>query len=356
MRARFVAAVLALAVGGCAMSMPGWVPYLGKKKGEPTVAQPPPPAPAATRAPVVTKPRPPESEDVADRVVAVVNNDAITLGELQENIAIFRQENRDRVSASDEELQKQFLGRLIDSRLQIQEAGREKITVEDAELNEELAERMKRFGAKTPEDLEALVKAQGLSYDTVKKRIRDALLVQKVMRRKVSLRISVTEPEIDRYIADNREKLEAGLGYHARHILIVPAGTTDADLEAARIRADVIRAQILEGADFAELARHNSVDASAKDGGDLGTLKRGELAQEIEVRILTLKPGEVSRPFRSSLGWHVFRLESKDMLEGEGLQRVRQQVRDILYREKYEARMEAWIKEMKERAIIEVRM
>src|SRR5438046_8396238 len=77
MRARFVAAVLALAVGGCAMSMPGWVPYLGKKKGEPTVAQPPPPAPAATRAPVVTKPRPPESEDVADRVVAVVNNDAI---------------------------------------------------------------------------------------------------------------------------------------------------------------------------------------------------------------------------------------------------------------------------------------
>src|SRR6266568_1435943 len=182
-----------------------------------SVAQPPPPAPAATPAPVVTKPRPPESEDVADRVVAVVNNDAITLGELQENIAIFRQENRGRVSASDEELQKQFLGRLIDSRLQIQEAGREKITVEDAELNEELAERMKRFGAKTPEELEALVKSQGLSYDTVKKRIRDSLLVQKVMRRKVSLRISVTEPEIDRYIADNREKLEAGLGYHARH-------------------------------------------------------------------------------------------------------------------------------------------
>jgi len=354
MKARFVAAVLAFAIGGCAM--PGWVPYFGKKKWDPTVAQPAPPAPAKTPTPVVTKPRPPESEDVTDRVVAVVNNDAITLGELQENIAIFRQENRGRVSASDEELQKQFLGRLIDSRLQIQEAGREKITVEDAELNEELADRMKRFGAKSPEDLEALVKSQGLSYDTVKKRIRDALLVQKVTRRKVSLRISVTEPEIDRYIADNREKLEAGLGYHARHILIVPTGTTDADIEAARIRADVIRGQILEGANFAELARQNSSDASAKDGGDLGSLKRGELAQEIESRILALSAGEVSRPFRSALGWHVFRLESKDMLEGEGLQRVRQQVKDILYREKYEARLEAWIKEMKDRAIIEVRM
>jgi len=357
MRARVMAAMLALAIGGCAMpAMPGWVPYLGKKKGEPTVAQPAPAAPEATPTTVVTKPRAPESEDVTDRVVAVVNNDAITLGELQENIAVFRQENRGRVGASDEELQKQFLGRLIDSRLQVQEAGREKITVEDAELNEELAERMKRFGAKSPEELEALIKAQGLSFDTVKKRIRDSLLVQKVTRRKVSLRVSVTEPEIDRYIADNRDKLEAGLGYHARHILIVPDGSTDADIEAARIRADVIRGQIMEGADFAELARKTSGDASAKDGGDLGTLKRGELAQEIESRILTLKAGEVSQPFRSALGWHVFRLESKDALEADGLQRVRQQVKDILYREKYEARLEAWIKEMKDRAIIEVRM
>src|SRR5262249_38809671 len=257
---------------------------------------------------------------------------------------------------SDEELQKQFLGRLIDTRLQVQEAGREKITIEDAELNEELVERMKRFGTKTPEELEALVKAQGLSFDTLKKRIRDALLIQKVTRRKVSLRISVTEQEIDQYVADNRDKPEAGLGYHARHILIVPDGDSDAGWEAARIRADMIRAQIAEGGDFAELARQNSRDASAKDGGDLGTLQRGELTQEIENRILALNPGELSRPFRSTLGWHVFRLESKDSLEGDGLQRARQQVKEILYREKYEARHEAWLREMKDRAIIEVRM
>ncbi len=286
MRGRWLAFVLALALGGCAL--PGWVPYFGKKKPEPEVARPATPAPET--APATPRPRPVDRDDVADRVVAVVNNDAITLGELQENIAIYRQENRGRVSASEEELQKQFLGR------------------------------------------------------------------QKVMRRKVSLRISVTEQEIDRYVADNRDKLEAGLSYHARHILIVPDDPTDAGWEAARIRADVIRTQIRDGADFAELARHNSRDASAKDGGDLGILKRGELTQEIESRILVLGPGDLSPPFRSALGWHVFRLESKDVLEGEGLQRARQQVKEILYREKYEARLETWIKEMKDRAIIEVRM
>src|SRR5262249_4597102 len=149
-----------------------------KKQPEPVVAKAPPRPPEASPAPVTMRPRAEESDEVADRVVAVVNNDAITLGELQENIASYRQENRGRVSASDEELQKQFLGRLIDTRLQVQEAGREKITIEDAELNEELVERMKRFGTKTQEELEALVKAQGLSFDTLKKRIRDALLIQ----------------------------------------------------------------------------------------------------------------------------------------------------------------------------------
>jgi parvulin-like peptidyl-prolyl isomerase len=64
----------------------------------------------------------------------------------------------------------------------------------------------------------------------------------------------------------------------------------------------------------------------------------------------------VSAPYRSPLGYHLFRLESKDSLEGEGLVRVKQQIREILFREKYEARLDAWLKEIKQRAIIEVRM
>ena len=215
---------------------------------------------------------------------------------------------------------------------------------------------MKRFGAKTTEEFEALVRAQGLTMEAVKKRLRDTLRVSKVVRRKVTLRVSVTDPEIGRYIDENRSKLDTGLSYHARHILIVPQSDSDAGWEAARIRADLLRAQVVDGGDFAELARQNSRDASAKDGGDLGNLHRGELSQEIEDQILRLRPGEVSAPYRSQLGFHIFRLESKESLDGETLQRVRQQVREILFREKYEARMQAWIQEIKRRAIIEVRM
>jgi peptidyl-prolyl cis-trans isomerase SurA len=299
-------------------------------------------------------------DTVTDRVVAVVNNDAITLGELQETIVAYRQDGRQRGAVTDEDLAKQLLPRMIDSRLQLQEADREKITVEDVEVNEELAERVKTsYGAKTLDEFERMIKEQGISLEAIKKRLRDSLRVQKVIRRKVALRVSVTDQEIVQYLEENRAKLETGLSYHARHILVVPeeGAADDAAWEAARIRAELIVTQLTDGgADFATLARQHSKDASARDGGDLGTLKRGELSQEIESEILALAPGAVSRPYRSSLGYHVFKLESKDSLEGDGLVRVKQQIRDILFREKYETRLETWLKEIKQRAIIEVRM
>ena len=353
-------AVLCLTLlAGCGMvalpTMPSWVPLLGEGKpvrASGTTSRKPE---ALPNAPVPDRVSLNAPENVADRVIAVVNNDAITLGELQENVIAYRYENRQE-QAPDEELASKFLNRLIEARLQLQEADREKITVEDSELAEELAERIKRVGAKSQEEFEGLIRAQGISMDAIKKRLKDSLRMSKVVRRKVALRISVTEVEIDRYFEANRPKLETGLGYHARHILIVPDGTTPEAWEAARPRAAEVRAQLVAGADFAELARQHSGDATAKDGGDLGTMKRGELAAEIEREVLALSPGELSLPYRSALGYHIFRLESNESLEGEALVRARQQIRDILYREKYEARHETWLKEIKQRAIIEVRL
>jgi peptidyl-prolyl cis-trans isomerase SurA len=294
---------------------------------------------------------------VTDRVLAIVNNDAITLSEIQEAIAIYRHENRDRTTENPDQLVQQFLTRLIDSRLQVQEAEREKIVIEEAEIDEELADRLKKMNMKSREEFEAALKAQGIPMAAIRKRIADELRRGRIVSRKVRLRVSVTEEEVTQYLEANRAKLETGLAYHARHILIQPeTGADDAAWENARIKADLLRSQLLEGADFAELAKQYSRDASARDGGDLGTLKRGELAQDIETQILRLAPGQISLPYRSALGYHIFRLESKETLEGEGLGRVRAQIREILFREKFDTRLDAWLREIKQRAVIDVRL
>ena len=338
--------------------MPQWMPLLGEQQV--VKDEPPKPAPPTSAVPVRLsstgqKAAPPDDR-VTDRVLAIVNNDAITLSEIQEAIAVYKYENRDRTENSDQLVQ-QFLTRMIDTRLQVQEAEREKIVIEEAEIDEELADRIKKMNMKSKEEFEAAIKAQGIPIAAVRKRIADELRRGRIVSRKVRLRVSVTEEEVTQYLEANRSKLETGLSYHARHILTLPeTGAEDAAWENARIRAEMLRTQLLQGADFAELAKQYSRDASARDGGDLGTLKRGELALDIETQILSLAPGKISAPYRSSLGYHIFKLESKETLEGDGLARVRAQIREILFREKFDTRLDAWLKEIKQRAVIDVRL
>lgn len=322
--------------------------------GGPQPAAGGPPPPAAARAPDSRR----DAPDVLDRVVAVVNNDVITLSELQDSLAFYLYETKETVKPGEEEALKQrLLNRMIDSRLQLQEAGRDQIAVEDAEVNEQLADVMRRVNAKTQEEFEQVVKAQGLTLEGVKKRLKEQVLVQKVIRRKVQLRISVTEQEIEKYFLENREKLETGLSYHARHILFAPSPPGgEAAWDAARARAEEVWTKVRAGEDFAGLARQHSEDSTAGDGGDLGALKQGELAADLEGQILRLRPGDASAPYRSRLGFHIFKLEWKEGLTGETLTQAKQQIRDILFRQKYAARLEAWLAEIRKRAIIEIRL
>ncbi|HEX4993821.1 MAG TPA: peptidylprolyl isomerase [Methylomirabilota bacterium] len=348
--------VFPLMVSGC--SIPTWVPLLGKSKpaapAEVAVAQP------SASAPILTsRDQLHASEDVVDRVICVVNNDAITQYELDEAELYYLAETRERPSDGEARkvLRTQLLQNLIENRIQLQQAEREKVVIEDAELAESLSDIMRKLKAKDEAEFEGLIKTQGLTLEGVKKRLREQLMVQRVVRRKVALRISVTEQEIDRYLTENREKLETGLTFAARHILVMPDPTKGEEgWTAARLRADEIYGHLLEGQDFIELAKKYSDDPSGKDGGSLGNLKRGELAQDIEEAILRLSPGEASTPFRSKIGYHLFRLDSREALTGDALVQARGQIREILYRQKYDTRLKDWLVEIKQRAIIDIRM
>ncbi len=202
--------IMLLLAGGCAV--PRWVPFIGKSdtaapRASVTAAAAPeqqseskPAGSAPTQAPRVSL----DDDSVTDRVVAVVNNDAITLMEVQESIVAAKQENRGSMP-SDEDMAKEFLSRLIDMRLQLQEADREKIIVEDAEVDEELNARLKKLpGTPTRQEFEDALKAQGLAIEAVKRRIREGLRLARVVRRKVTLRVSVNVGEINQDLEQNR--------------------------------------------------------------------------------------------------------------------------------------------------------
>lgn len=344
-------------VGGC-----GWWGFWRSQPVPPRRAEGVPDREAAAPRTEEGRTPPPQAvpgePDAIDRVVAVVNRDVITLSELQQSVVQYLQETKDELKpGQDRVLMEKMLQGLVDYRLKIQEAAREKIVVDDSEIKEQMEEAMKRLRANTQEEFDAMIRAQGFTPDEVKKRFREQLLIQKVTRRKVALRVSVTEEEIERYLSENREKLETGLSFRARHILFKPGPREgDAGWDATQARAEEVWAKAQAGEDFAELAKKYSQDSSAEDGGNLGSLKRGELAPEIEGPILRLNPGETSGPVRTTLGYHLFKLDWKENLTGEVLAQAKQQIRDILFRQKYQVRMDAWVEELKRRAIIEVRL
>ena len=356
-----LAAALVLAVSGCAA--PSWMPFAGKPKAPESPPPPPPSPPPAleVRAPILSRPVAPVDPDaIVDRVICVVNSDAVTQFELEEAeaYAIYETKQPPPTGEARAALREKVLAGIVEKRLQLQQAEREKIVVDDAEMKEQLDAIQSRLGAKTEAQFEEMVKAQGLTLEGIKKRLREQLLVERIKRRKVNLRISVTEEDIDQYLNANREKLETGLSFEARHILFLPvAGAGEDGWQQARRRAEDVYTRVMGGEEFGELAREFSEDtATAKNGGRLGILRRGELAPDIEKAILRLSPGDHAPPFRSEVGYHLFELESKETLAGEQLVQARNQIRDILYKQKYDVRLNEWLVEIRGKAIIETRL
>jgi len=298
----------------------------------------------------------PADQSLVDRVVAVVNEDVIMMSELQEAMVLYLRETKEALPADGVErdrLVHRILARMVDHRLQIQEARRDKIEVTEEEVASVMDDFVKRNGGDRAR-IEEQLKAQGLSWEQLRRDMRDSLLAQKVRARRVGRRASVTEPEIDAYVTDNRGKFEADLKYHPRHIAVLAQPPASAEAwERAKAEVDRIVARLRDGADFAELA---SQDGSAVAGDDLGWLTRGELQPLFEEPILRLRKGETTPPIKSENGYHLFRLEEREELTPELLAQLRQQARDILMQKKIQERLEEWLQGLRQRALIAERL
>ena len=320
-------------------------------------AGPLPPVPAGSGGVLVRAGEAPpirESQSVIDRVIAVVNGDVIMMSELQEAIVLSRREGRALPDGPD--LERTVLNRLVDHRLQVQEAKREKIEVTEDELRTMLDDFVKRNGGDR-EKLESQLQSQGVTWEALRRELRDQMLAQRVRGRRVVRRATATEAEVDQYLKENRSKFDAGLKYHARHIAVmVEPPNSSAAWERAKQEIDGVAVALAAGQDFSELARTRSKDPSSDNGGDLGWLARGELDASFEQPLLALEKGQVTAPIRSPAGFHILLLEDRQELTAERLADARQQVRDLLLQKKAQERFDEWVEGLRRKALIAIRL
>jgi peptidyl-prolyl cis-trans isomerase SurA len=320
-------------------------------------APPLPPVPADSGGVLVRAGEPPPVRDgqaVIDRVVAAVNNEPIMMSELQESMILYKRETQSAPEGA--ELERLVLNRLIDHRLQVQEARREKIEVTDEDMRTIIEDFIRRNGGDRGK-IEQQLRAQGVTWEALRRELREQLLAQRVRSRRVVRRATVTEDEVSAYLAENRERFASGLKYRARHLAVTAdPPTSEAAWARAKQEVDEIVAALATGADFAELARTRSRDGTAAAGGDLGWLARGELDPTFEKPLLALEKGQVTAPIRSQAGFHLLKLEDREEMTPERLAEARQQVRDLLLQKKAQERFDEWLDGLRRRALISVRL
>ncbi|MFN3406549.1 MAG: peptidylprolyl isomerase [Caldimicrobium sp.] len=176
------------------------------------------------------------------------------------------------------------------------------------------------------------------------------LLAEEFLQRKLS-NLTVTEEEMRQYYEKNKSNYREPEGVQLKHILIfVDSKEGKVAEERALNRAKQIRAQLLKGAKFEELAKLHSDDLASRDkGGDLGILRKGDTIPEFEEKVFSLKVGEISEPIRSPYGYHIVKVVKKIPASQLSFESVKDRIKEDLLKEKEKEQLEKEIENLKKK-------
>jgi len=247
-----------------------------------------------------------------DQIVVIVNEDVITQTMLDNRVNDFRKQlELSQLSRIDPQtLRKQVLERIIRDTIQIQQAKKFGITVDDLMLNRVL-ERLAKSNNLTLDSFRDAIESQGISYTRFREQTRNELIINRLQQRVVASKINVSDQEVKQYIEQNESNGSANVIFHLRHILIAtPETASPEDLETAEKKADSVYKKITHGAKFEDMAIKYSSGRNALKGGDLGKRKVNELPQLFVEAVKNLNLGETSKPVKSASGFHLLQLVS----------------------------------------------
>lgn len=246
-----------------------------------------------------------------DYIVAIVNSELVTAGEVQLRLARVKQEaarNRSRLPP-DEELRNQIVDALIDERVQVTYARESGVKVDNSEIDRAIANIAAQNQMTIPQLRERL-RAEGVDYARFRDNLRDQIAVDRVREREVSGRIQVSDLEIDNVLDKQRAAAGVSSQYNIAQILVtVPDGASEAEIAARRARADSALARVRAGEPFAQVAREMSEDNNRAGGGEIGMRPAERLPDLFVEAVRPLEAGTVAPTLlRSGAGFHVIKL------------------------------------------------
>jgi len=248
--------------------------------------------------------------------------------------------------------QDQVVEQLVVQELLWQEAKRRGFVVDDAFVAERLADLKSKFA--TEREFLFKIEAGGFTEATFAEDIRQQASVRKMIAEDIEPSLAVTDKEIEAFYRENESAMRRPLEVHARHVLVKPASSDAEAMEAARAKAEAMRQELRDGADFLDMARNRSDAPSAPQGGDLGYFRAGQMVPPFETAAFALEPGQISEVVQTQFGYHIIRVEDRRGGDLAPLEEVVEPIRAHLTRQKLETEVEGLITDLREKGEVKV--
>lgn len=293
-------------------------------------------------------------QELIDRIVAVINNDIITLTELNDAAAGALREGlspKQKATA-----QSRVLDDLITERLISQQITEAKISVSDADVDRAI-EDITRQNNISREDLQNAVQARGMSWAKYRSDLEQQIVRLKLVDLKVRSRVSIPDAQIKAAYEDEISLESAEKMITLRHLFFRWGESPDPN-ERTRVlaRAREGEKRLSAGEDFATLAKALSEGPTASSGGSLGELEASSLLPELARAARTLKVMEISMPIETQNGVHVIQIQALKSKEPPPFSARRNALYQGLYQAEVERQMKLWIAGLKQQSVIEIRL
>jgi parvulin-like peptidyl-prolyl isomerase len=298
-----------------------------------------------------------------DKIVAVVNDEVITLAEFNEAFEPYRKNIEETYKGDNkEEVIKQtkeaFLKRLIDNILIEQEAKKADggIIIKDEEVMDVIKDMLAKKKSNM-EDLKKNLVREGNSLESLKKDMRNQMMRTRLLRREIKSKVIVSDEEIGEYYNKNRQDYEGKEAVRIKQILLLlPPKADKITREKLKNEAQKLRQRIMNGEPFDLLAVNYSQGPAAAQGGDIGFIGKGAIIPEVEAVVFSLPVEQLSEVIESSVGFHIIKVVDK---RGAGLKPiavVRVEIKEKIENEKLDKKFDEWIASVRAKSHIDIRL
>jgi parvulin-like peptidyl-prolyl isomerase len=296
---------------------------------------------------------------ILEQIVAKVNNEIVTVGELGRSRRMVEAELKrqqvpaDKIQEAMKQGEPDLLRDRIDQLLLVQKAKELDLKV-DQDLSKYMAELQSQSKIVDPDKFQQYVREQtGISYEDFKQQTKDNMLTREVIRREVGGRITIPKAELRKYYDEHQNEFVRSEQVLLREILLSSEGK---DAAAVEKKAKDLVARARKGENFGNLARDNSDAETARNSGELPPFKRGDLKKEIEDLVFGQSKGYVTDPIRQPNGFLILKVEERYQAGLQPFEMVEPEVTEKLYMPKMQPAMRTYLTKLRQDAFLEIRV